>query len=569
MDTTEQPRLAEQVLRARIPTTWPEAYALPLSLLGQILRLMAAVVISVVVFKLSGQAEHPLNAMKPGPYVTFVSITVPAVAALVAAFALYRPWQALLVVLALTPFWDAAYIGWYVGPVQIILQTIFVLTIAIGAFTPSIVRLASSAYASYSGTGVRSIASTDIASPRRMGFAAFRLAEVAVVGFLGIAVVSTLASHNVTLSATDLLHGILEPIALAALVVYLKPSRRDLVLLVIALGLGIAIGTVLNLIQTLPTTHTFSAMQAARLYFARASYYNVGLFATAASTIIPAVVAALVAQRTLHLPRWGTALILATLALGLTGLFLSFSKSAWLGTAIAIVFVLGMILRTWRRRIALVLASLAVSTLFIPWPALFLQVAPAVNNGYRDVMTSLVGEQRFDSWNPATLAGRGSLSERYYAVDAAVRMALANPVLGVGLDQFGPNYSINSIYRPVAAQDVLDHAHSFFPEIAAELGIAAAALVFVIYAGALWAMLRVYRTARDQLTRVMSAGLAAAIVGWLVVATAFGCDIYRPTRELSSDVVASVVILGAAIALARLVQSEKDDTRTQYRHRTI
>ena len=36
-----------------------------------------------------------------------------------------------------------------------------------------------------------------------------------------------------------------------------------------------------------------------------------------------------------------------------------------------------------------------------------------------------------------------------------------------------------------------------------------------------------------------------------------------------TDVVASVVILGAAIALARLVQSEKDDTRTQYRHRTI
>jgi hypothetical protein len=566
LDTTEQPRLAEPVLRARIASTWPEAYALPLSLLGQILRFMAAVVISVVVFKVSGQAEHPLTAMKPGPYVTFVSITVPAVAAVVAAFALYRPWHALLVVLALTPFWDAAYIGWYVGPVQVILQTIFVLTIAVGAFTPSIARLANSAYAAYNGTGIGGTTRTAVAAPRQMGFAAFRLAEVAVVGFLGIAVVSTLASRNVTLSATDLLHGILEPIALAALVVYMKPSRRDLVFLVLALGLGIAIGTVFNLIQTLPTTHTFSAMQANRLYFARASYYNVGLFATAASTIIPAVVAAFVARRALRLPWWGTVLITATLALGLTGLFLSFSKSAWLGTAIAIVLVLVMILRTWRRRIALILASLAISTLFIPWPALFLQMAPAVNNGYRAVMTSLVGEQRFDSWNPATLAGRGSLSERYYAVDAAVRMALANPVLGVGLDQFGPNY-FNPVYRPAAAQDVLDHAHSFFPEIAAELGIAAAVLVFVIYAGALWAMLRIYRAAKDQLTRVMSAGLAAAIVGWLVVATAFGCDIYRPTRELSSDVVASVVILGAAFALARLVQSEKDDTRTQYRHR--
>jgi O-antigen ligase len=566
LDTTEQPRLAEQVLRARVAETWPEVSALPLSLLGQILRLMAAVVVSVVVFKLAGQSEHPLTAMKPGPYVTFVSVTVPAVAAVVTAFALYRPWHAILVVLALTPFWNAAYIGWYVGPVQVILQTVFVLAIAVGAFTPSIVRFASSAYATYNGAGVARPG--PLAAPRRMGFAAVRLAEVAVVAFIGIAVLSTIASRNVSLSSTDLLHGILEPIALAALVVYMKPSRRDLVVLVVALGMGIAIGTVFNLIETLPTTHTFSAMQADRLYFARASYYNVGLFATAASTIIPVLVAAVATRSSLAIPRWATALLLLTLALGLTGLFLSFSKSAWLGTAIAIVLVLVMILRTWRRRIALIVASAAVSTLFLPWPALFLQAAPAVNDGYRAVMTSLVGEQRFDSWNPATLAGRGSLSERYYAVDAAVQMALANPVLGVGLDQFGPNY-FNPVYRPAAAQDVLDHAHSFFPEIAAELGIGAAALVFVIYAAALWAMLRIYRAARDQLTRVMSAGLAAAIVGWLVVATAFGCDIYRPTRELSSDVVASVVILGAAVALARLVQSEKDDTRTQFRHRPV
>ena len=174
MDTTEQPRLAEPVLRARIATTWPEAYALPLSLLGQILRFMAAVVISVVVFKVSGQAEHPLTAMRPGPYVTFVSITVPAVAAVVAAFALYRPWHALLVVLALTPFWDAAYIGWYVGPVQVILQTIFVLTIAVGAFTPSIARLANSAYAAYNGTGIGRTTRTAVTSPRQMGFAAWR-----------------------------------------------------------------------------------------------------------------------------------------------------------------------------------------------------------------------------------------------------------------------------------------------------------------------------------------------------------------------------------------------------------
>jgi O-antigen ligase len=297
-------------------------------------------------------------------------------------------------------------------------------------------------------------------------------------------------------------------------------------------------------------------MQANRLEFARASFYNVGLFAVAAATIIPLGVAAFAARRSLQLPLWATATIVVSFGLGLAGLFLSFSKSAWLAAAFAIVLVMLLIIKTWRRRIALVFASAVISSILIPWPALFLQVAPAVNAEYRTVMVSLVGEARFDSWNPETLAGRGSLTERFYAVDAGVRMALVNPIFGVGLDQFGPNYW-NPAYRPAAAKDALDHAHSFFPEIAAELGLIAAVFAFVIYAAALWAMLRIYRRTNDQLTRILAAGLAAAIVAWLVVATAFGCFIYRPTLDLSSDVVASVVIVAAAIALARLVDAEK------------
>ena len=80
---------------------------------------------------------------------------------------------------------------------------------------------------------------------------------------------------------------------------------------------------------------------------------------------------------------------------------------------------------SWRRRLAVLVVGVAMSTLFIPWPAFFLQVAPSVNQGYRTMMVALVGESRFDSWNPATLAGHGSLAERFYAIDGAVRMALA------------------------------------------------------------------------------------------------------------------------------------------------
>jgi O-antigen ligase len=301
---------------------------------------------------------------------------------------------------------------------------------------------------------------------------------------------------------------------------------------------------------------SLAAIQAYRLGFARASFYNVGLFAAVVAMTVPLVLAALAVRRSSGLPRWAAVLMVVALALGLGGLFLSLSKSAWIATGSGTILLLLLVIHSWRRRLALIVASVAISTLFIPWPALVLQVSPNLDRGYRTVMVALVGESRFDSWNPATIAGRGSLTERFYAADAAVLMSLANPILGVGLDQFGVNY-LNPDYRPAQAHDYVDHAHSLFPEIGAELGLPAALLIFVIYAAALWAMWRVYRGARERLTRILAAGLFASMVSWLVVATAFGCDIYRPNRDLSSDVVVAAVVVGAALALARAVHSER------------
>jgi O-antigen ligase len=542
---TEQPRLSQPLLRDRLVSPWPDTAAVSMPRLGQLMRLLAGALTLVVVFELAGRSEHPLLGIKPAAMVDAIRLIVPGLAALVAAYALYRPWRALLIVLALTPFWNSAYVSWQVGNVQVILQTIFVLALAVGAATTR----------PPGGSFLWSTSDLN-GSDRRKGFAAFRLAEVAVAGLIGVAALSTVASHDVTLSATVLLHGILEPIALAAILVYLRPSRRQLVMLCVALGTSVALGTLINVVQTLPTMTSLAAIQADRLRFALASFYNVGLFAAVAAMTVPLTLAGLTSRRSMAVPTWATILMIATLGAALVGLFFSLSKSAWIATGGGTILLLLLLVHSWRRRVALVVASAAVSTLFIPWPAFVLQVAPNVNQGYRSVMVALVGESRFDSWNPATLAGRGSMSERFYAADAAVKMALANPLLGVGLDQFGVNY-LDPTYRPPQALDTLDHAHSFFPEIGAELGLAAATLVFVIYAAALWAMWRVYRGATDQLTRVLAAGLMASIVSWLVVATAFGCDIYRPGRDLSSDVVVSAIVLGAAIALARTVHSEK------------
>jgi O-antigen ligase len=533
------------MLRARLAPTYARGSTVALPAVGQIARFSAALAILAVVFELTGRNEHPLTIMRPGFVPTFVSIAVPIAAAFVAAYALFRPWQALVIVLALSPFWNAAYVWWQVGPVQVILQTVFVGALALGT---AINQPDRGSYL-WSASDLRAVG-------RPKGFEAFRLAEVAVAGFIGIAVLSTLASSNVTLSATVLLHGILEPISLAAILVLLRPSRRDLMMILVALGIAAGLAAAQNIAQAVPAFNSLASLQAHRLQFAFASFYNVGIFAAIVAMIMPLLVAALAARRAMSLPQWATGLLIASLAVGLVGLFFSLSKSAWLATGGGTVLLLFLVVQSWRRRLALALAAAAVSSMFIPWPAFFLQVAPTVNSGYRAVMVTLVGESRFDSWNPATLAGHGSMVERFYAVDGGVRMALANPVLGVGLDQFGPNY-FKPAYRPAQALDTLDHAHSLFPEIAAELGIAAAALLLVIFAATLWSILRVYRASRDQLTRILSAGLIASIVAWLVVGTIYGCDIYRPDRALSSDVVISSVVLGAAIALVRLVRDER------------
>jgi len=63
---------------------------------------------------------------------------MPLIAAIVAAYAVERPWPAFAVILLLTPCWDAAQVSWDVSPVwqvgtvQVVLQTLFVIALALG-----------------------------------------------------------------------------------------------------------------------------------------------------------------------------------------------------------------------------------------------------------------------------------------------------------------------------------------------------------------------------------------------------------------------------------------------------
>jgi O-antigen ligase len=535
------------------------------TVLDQLLKASATAFVFVAVLVVAALNEHPIPVAQVGPAAQYIRTPLPIAAAFVATWAIYRPRLAYLAVLLLTPVWNAAQMEWQVGPVQIVLQTIFAAALIAGCVIESRARTRTRPIANplwlddqvARNAPAESLSLLARVRGRAAAFESRGFVELAVVGFIGLAVLSTLASPRITDSATVLLHGILEPLAMGAVLVWLRPSRRELVMVGAALGASIALGSLLNFLQTVPQAGSLAGMQAQRAWFAHTTFYNVGLFGVIIAMVVPLLMGAIAARRALRLSRAAVGLLGVLLGLTLAGLFFSFSKSAWLATSLGTVVLLLLLLPTWRRRLAMIVAVAVVSATFIPWPGFILQIAPPANAAYRTVAVSLVGEARFDSWNPATYAGRGSMGERFYALDGGVLMALDHPLLGVGLDQFGSYYRTGS-YRSAAALNALDHAHSVFPEVAAELGLPAMVLLAIALAAALWAMWRTYRAARDQLTRILAATLFASLAAWVIAATAFGCDIYRAERDMSSDVVAFAVILGMALALARLSRPSAD-----------
>ena len=374
----------------------------------------------------------------------------------------------------------------------------------------------------------------------------------AVIGMLSLAVLSTVQSPNVTASATVLLHGILEPAFIAAALLLLRPTRRDLMLVLTALAISVAIGSLLNMVQMIPTMKTLAGLQMNRLLFSRITYFNIGLYGEMLAMTTPILLALLLAHWNgyLRLHRVVVAVLLVAVPIDLASLFLTFTKSAYLGAIAGCLVLLLLFVHSWQRRVSISLAVVLLSAVVIPWPALVLQVAPPLNEAYRSAMVPIIGENRFDSWNPSTGAGKGSIVERFYATRAGLEMAIDHPFLGVSLDQFGIEYADH--YKPPQATLELDWAHSMLPEVAAELGFPALILDLIIYGAAILALWRVYRAPPDPLARLMAAALLAMMVSWQMVGTAFAGDMYRPWRNMASDYVTMMVLVAVAFTLYRL-----------------
>ena len=543
-------------------SVWPQGMVgrrgLPL------VRLVAAVGVGAAVLVLAAANEHDPYDIKAGEIARIVAGLVPLTLAVVTACSVLRPWRGFVAVMLLTPVFDSAQIHLEIGALQVIVQTLCVVALGLGlalrdrpapvAAGPAPVAAGPAPVAAHASPAEGdAVASVERKFGRRSWTRPDLVAAASLAALLALAAGSTALSPNVTQSATVLLHGILEPVAFGLVLVALRPNRRDLALLFVVLGVSVAIGGILNMLQTIPDLKSLAVIQANRLLVSRLTYFNVGLFGAMLAMALPMLAAAILAHRTLgHRARTLVVLCLLMLA-ALASLFLTFSKSAYLASSAGVLILLFLIVRSRKRRVSLVLTATLISAVVIPWPAAILQVAPPLEQAYRNAVVRLVGQSRYDSWNPATLSGRGSLLERWYATRAAAQMAIDHPLLGIGLDQFKAQYV--GRYKPAEAHLELDSAHTFWPEIGAELGLPALFLVVLIFAAALLALWRVYRSPPDQLGRLLAATFLASMGGWLVVATTFDIDLYRDWRNMSSDVVMAAVLVACAFALYRTTRA--------------
>ena len=498
--------------------------------------------------------EHAPYDVKAVLATQVVAGLVPLIAAALAGGSVMRPRAGLLATLLLIPVLDVAQLSWTIGPVQVIDQTLCVVALGAGlALRDPLPRFDASAENDSDPRPTPGIVGRrGFLSRARLRPSLEMVALAALVAMLLLATLSTAISPDVELSATVLLHGILEPVFLAATFLLLRPNRRYLLLVMVALGVSVALGGLLNMVQSIPSMKTLGGLQADRLLFSRTTYFNVGLFGEVLAMTMPLLLALLLGHRNgyFRLPRVVMIVLVASIPIDLASLFLTFSKSGYLATFGGCLVLLLFYARTWRRRASIAAAVVVLSAVVVPWPALFLQVAPPLSQAYRRAVVPLIGQSRFDSWNPATPSGEGSLVERFYATRAGLEMAVDHPLLGISLDQFAAQYADH--YRPAAAKSSLDWAHSMLPEVAAELGFPALVLDVLIYAAGLLAAWRVYRSPRDPLARLLACSLLAAMVAWQVVGLAFAGDMYRPWRNMASDYVTMMVLVAVAFALYRM-----------------
>ncbi len=484
------------------------------SLVGIGMAVLAALVIII------GQYRPVEQSMLLGVTVALMSA---AVAMWVSYLAVVSPWWGLLAYLALHPVINLARAQVWIGWVQVIAATPVVIALLIGA-----------------GWGLwRS--RTQPADAHGVGSATWGLLGGAAL----LAIASTLASPLSVDGVNVTIHGALVPLAMLGCVLALRPDARRALQAVTALAGGVAVASLLNLTWLaygLSDVYFYER----RMFFARLTYFNVGIFGEMLVLGLPLLAIPLLIRERMGWPRWVTPVTWAAIATVLLALFFTYTKSAWLTAALGATLVIMLLVRGWGRKALLLAATYALLAVVVPYPQPVLErIAPDLAADYRAFVVSLQSEQRVESWDPETKEGSGSVGIRWLAIGASADLIAEHPLLGVGPARYGTEFS--SI-RPDASVPHLSSAHNFLANLAVEYGVPLALIVaFGLAVAMLPGLLALLDP--DPTRRVAAVMVSISLTCFLLVATLFGNDLYRPFRTMGSDVVIVAVLVGLGLSL--------------------
>jgi O-antigen ligase len=226
----------------------------------------------------------------------------------------------------------------------------------------------------------------------------------------------------------------------------------------------------------------------------------------------------------------------AGLAFSLLIVDFTFSKSAWIASLVLGIALAVLMPRTWRLRAV----GLGVVVVFV---GLFLAT---------DVVTNAPTSDRAASWDPNSTEGDVSVTGRFLATEAAMYMTIDHPLLGVGPGLFGVEYG-GPYYNP-EAHAVLQSAHDLIANVAAEYGLPVAVVLAFLILTSLWVAWRLWRSGAG-LAKLLALGYGLSLMGFMIVATLFGSDLYRDYRFMNTDVLYAGLVMGAIAVLAELAKA--------------
>jgi O-antigen ligase len=232
--------------------------------------------------------------------------------------------------------------------------------------------------------------------------------------------------------------------------------------------------------------------------------------------------------------------------IGLSGLFFSFSRGAWVALVVGIVFAF-LMEWNWVKKIsilAIVIVLISCSWLFVENH--FMRFAPDHDH--------TIFHTDFSEHMAATISMKDvSNAERFYRWVAGLRMFVERPVTGFGPNNFYTTYrpyALNSFETWVSNNPEHSSIHNYFLLTLAEQGIPGLLLWLLLWLGMFFRLQYLYNRLQDQFYRVVTLSVAT------ILAMIFSINLMSDMIE--TDKIGSLfwLCLGFVFVLNRKLQEE-------------